>query len=125
LEGTLTDDSAATAAGTLGHGIVLAVDIVLWAGLAGLAVFGLSGLLLTRRPTLSPVILGLFALLTLLAAWVQFAQHEWARTRFRVYDPEYVGLAASVPPALVFWAVASLAVGIAFSLLGRQRRGDI
>ena len=125
LAGTVEGNSEATAAGTLGHGIVLAVDTAVWAALTALAVFGLAVLLLTRRPRLSPMTLGLFALLTLMAAGVQLGQHEWARSRFGVYDPEYVGFVAALPPALILAAATSVAAGIAIPLAWKGRRGDI
>jgi hypothetical protein len=108
-------------AGTLGHGIVLAVWVVVWSAVTAAAVFILAFALFKHRPRLPLPTTVLAALLTVAAAGVQLALHEWSRSHFGSYDSEYLGVANLYVPALVFGATVCVGAGIA---LDRWRRAQ-
>ena len=117
---TIVGQFPGTEAGTFGHGLVLAVHVALWSALAGFAVFFLAVALFRRRPKVSRLAIGLAVALALMAAWAQLSQHEWARSQFGVYDPEYVGAAGLLVPALVFASMSAVIAGIVFESYNRE-----
>jgi hypothetical protein len=101
LGGLWLSDWPGTEAGTVGHGVVLAVEIAAW------GIIGAAELLLLARfkaghwtaPRIDVQISASAGIL--IAAALEFAIHEWARVRFGAYDPEYVGVTAVLPALLL------------------------
>jgi hypothetical protein len=109
LEGVLPGGGA----GTLLHGLVLTAQVVAW-GVLTSAVAAATGAALYGREMRSRSHAAWFLAAGIgIAAFAQFALHEWARLRFGVYSPDYVRGTVFLPAALIAVSVLSFTTRIA------------
>jgi hypothetical protein len=100
-------------AGTLVHGIMLALHVVIWGGLTAGCTGALAAVLYGGETRVDSRAVGFLITGITVAGITELALHEWARARFGVFSPDHVAGSLWLPAALLAVSTVGFAARIA------------